>query len=262
MPAALAVELLHNFTLIHDDIMDQADFRRGEQAIHKKWSPSVAILAGDSMYTRSMLLLNRLDEDVDYRKVVNLFLEGIHKVCEGQALDMEFETRESVSLNEYMEMIRGKTAALLEASLQMGGVVAGCSRDELHLLQTIGSNLGQAFQIQDDLLDVTADPDKFGKRVAGDIYECKKTYLMILAMERCNKEQKKWLMECLKNKPMAASDVQQVIELYKTHGVIDSANQTIEQMYSTAIKSVERFGETEDKRDLIKLITTLKKRDY
>jgi len=262
MPAALAVELLHNFTLIHDDIMDQADFRRGEPSIHQKWNSSVAILSGDSMYTRSMLLLNQLGDDVDYRKVVNLFLEGINRVCEGQALDMEFENREVVKLSEYMNMIDGKTAALLVASLQMGGVVAGCSNDELQQLHAVGSNLGLAFQIQDDLLDVTADPETFGKRVAGDIYESKKTYLMILALDRSNKEQRKWLMECLNKKPLAESDVQKVIELYKTLGVIDSTKQVIDNMYGTAVKSVERFGETEDKRDLIQLITTLKKRDY
>ena len=202
VPAALAVELLHNFTLMHDDIMDQAEYRRGEQAVHKKWSESVAILSGDSMHTRALMLLNELGDPVVYRKVNSLFLDGINRVCEGQALDMEFESRVDVTIPEYMEMISGKTSALLEAALQMGGVIGGCSDEQLHTLKKVGGNLGRAFQIQDDWLDVIADPDKFGKRVAGDIYECKKTYLMILALERCNKEQKKWLTECLKSKPL------------------------------------------------------------
>lgn len=262
MPAALAVELLHNFTLMHDDIMDQAESRRGMPAIHKKWNEAVAILSGDSMYTRALLLLNDLDESVDYRKVNAIFLNGINKVCEGQALDMEFESREDVSLNEYMVMISGKTGALLEASLQMGGVIGECNEVQLSALHMIGENIGHAFQIQDDWLDVVADPDKFGKRVAGDIYECKKTYLMITALERCNKDQKKWLKECLRSKPLQDDDVQSVIELYRELGVIDDARTKMEELYDTAEQSLEIFGESEDKRDLIQLIRTLKKRDH
>lgn len=262
MPAALALELLHNFTLMHDDIMDQAESRRGKPAVHKKWDESVAILSGDSMHTRALLLLNELDKSVDYRKVNALFLNGINKVCEGQALDMEFESREDVTLNEYMVMIRGKTGALLEASLQMGGVIGGCNGAQLKTLQQVGENIGYAFQIQDDWLDVVADPDKFGKRVAGDIYECKKTYLMILALERCNKDQKKWLRECLRSKPLNDDDVQSVIELYTDLGVIEDTRTKMEQLYDAAEQSLKIFGESEDKRDLIQLIRTLKKRDH
>ncbi len=262
LPAALAVELLHNFTLMHDDIMDQADSRRGKPAIHRKWDESVAILCGDSMYTQALLLLNELDKSVDYRKVIALFLNGINKVCEGQALDMEFESRNDVTLSEYMAMISGKTGALLEASLQMGGVIGGSNINQLEALQQVGENIGHAFQIQDDWLDVVADPDKFGKRVAGDIYECKKTYLMILALERCNKDQKKWLRECLRDKPLNDEDVQSVIELYRECGVIEDARKKMEELYDTAEESLEIFGESEDKRDLIQLIRTLKKRDH
>jgi geranylgeranyl diphosphate synthase, type II len=262
MPAALAVELVHNFTLIHDDIMDQAGHRRGQPSVHKKWNSSVAILSGDSMYTRAMMLLDDLGEDVDYRRVINLFLQGINKICEGQALDMEFEQRETVLPDEYMEMIAGKTGALLESSLQMGGIIGGCSDEKLIHLQQVGSDLGYAFQIQDDLLDVIADPEKFGKRVAGDIFEGKKTYLMILALERCNKEQQKWLMDCLKSKPLRQHDVEMIINLYREHGVIESAREKIRQLYIDAENSLEIFGESEDKRDLIHLIKTLKKRDH
>lgn len=262
MPAALSVELLHNFTLIHDDIMDQAKERRGVPAVHHKWNSSVAILSGDSMYTLAMMLLNDLEDKVDYRKVMNLFLEGIQKICEGQALDMEFERRVDVSLDEYMRMIGGKTGALLEASLQMGGVIAGCTSRQLLQLRSVGTNLGFAFQIQDDLLDVIADPDKFGKRVAGDIYECKKTYLMILALDRCNKDQRKWLRECLKTKPLKQGEVDQVIKLYKDLDVIETTKKKIDQLYLNAEKSLEIFGESEDKRDLIQLIKTLKNRDH
>lgn len=262
MPAALAVELLHNFTLMHDDIMDQAESRRGKPAVHKKWKESVAILSGDSMHTRALLLLNKLDKSVDYRQVNTIFLNGINKVCEGQALDMEFETRDNVSLQEYMTMISGKTGALLEASLQMGGVVGKCNGTQLNALKKVGENIGHAFQIQDDWLDVVADPDKFGKRVAGDIYECKKTYLMILALERCNKDQKMWLRECLRNKPLQNDDVQSVIKLYRELDVIKDAQSKMAELYDEAEQSLEIFGESEDKHDLVKLIKTLKKRDH
>ena len=262
MPAALAVELLHNFTLMHDDIMDQAESRRGEPAVHIKWSESVAILSGDSLHTRALILLNDLDEAADYRKVNSLFLDGINRVCEGQALDMEFESRSDVSLSEYMMMIGGKTSALLEASLQMGGVVGSCSDRQLKALKNVGENIGRAFQIQDDWLDVVADPDKFGKRVAGDIYECKKTYLMVLALERGNKDQQKWLRDCLINKPIKDEDVESVIQLFHELDVIDSARSKMSELYDSAEQSLEIFGESEDKRDLIRLIRTLKKRDH
>ena len=262
MPAALAVELLHNFTLMHDDIMDQAESRRGEPSVHKKWSESIAILSGDSMHTRALILLNDLDESADYRKVNALFLDGINRVCEGQALDMEFESRSEVTISEYMKMIGGKTSALLEASLQMGGVIGGCSKEQLTALKNVGESIGRAFQIQDDWLDVVADPDKFGKRVAGDIYECKKTYLMVLALERCNKEQAKWLRTCLESKPLTDDDVESVIQLFRELDVIESTRSKMEELYETAEHSLEIFGESEDKRDLIQLIRTLKKRDH
>lgn len=262
MPAALAVELLHNFTLMHDDIMDQADSRRGMPSVHKKWNEPVAILSGDSMFTRAMLMLSELDESVDYRKITTVFLRGIDRVCEGQAMDMEFETRQDVTKREYMAMIEGKTAALLEVSLQMGGIVAGCDDEKLAALRLIGENIGYAFQVQDDWLDVVADPEKFGKRVAGDIYESKKTFLMTLALERCNNTQREWLLECLKKKPLSDSDVEQVIELYRELDVIDSAQSEIERLYGEAEQSLEIFGESQDKRDLIQLIRTLKKRDH
>ena len=262
MPAALAVELLHNFTLMHDDIMDQAESRRGEPSVHIKWDESVAILSGDSMHTRSLILLNDLEESADYRKVNSLFLDGINRVCEGQALDMEFESRNDVSISEYMMMIGGKTSALLEAALQMGGVIGNCNDQQLSALKKVGKNIGRAFQIQDDWLDVVADPEKFGKRVAGDIYECKKTYLMILALERSNKDQEKWLKGCLNSKPLKDKDVELVIDLFRELNVIDSARIKMEELYDSAEQCLEIFGESEDKRDLIQLIRTLKKRDH
>lgn len=262
LPAAVAIEMVHNFTLIHDDIMDQAQSRRGKPAIHLKWNPAIAILAGDSMFTQAMMQLSDLPGDVDYQKLTELFLEGINHVCEGQALDMEFEKNPEVSIEEYLLMIGGKTGGLIVTSLQMGGMIGGCSSEELDQLTKAGRFLGYGFQIQDDWLDVVADPDKFGKKPAGDIYEGKKTYLMVLALERCNKNQKKWLLQCLQSKPLSEEMVEQVVHLYSQLGVIEDAESQMIRYYSEAEKIVETFGESEDKRDLIKLIQTLKKREY
>ena len=262
MPAALAVELLHNFTLMHDDIMDQAENRRGKPAVHMKWDSSTAILAGDALFTRAMMQLQNLEDEVDHKKISAIFLDGINAVCEGQALDMDFENRVDVSPEEYLEMIAGKTGALLSASLQMGGIVAGADDEVLENLADLGNTLGYAFQIQDDLLDVVADPDKFGKTVAGDIVECKKTYLMVLSLEACNKDERKWLQECLNNKPIDQPKVEKVIDLYKELGIIEATKKKVDGYYSRAESILERFGESTYKQDLHKLIQTLKTREY
>ncbi|MEX0662471.1 MAG: polyprenyl synthetase family protein [Balneolaceae bacterium] len=262
LPAALAVELLHNFTLMHDDIMDQAQSRRGKPAVHIKWNMSTAILAGDGLFTQSMLCLQKLNEPVDHKEISGVFLEAINHVCEGQAMDMEFETRQDVSTEEYLEMISGKTGALISASMEMGGMVAGADQKTRLLLRELGETLGYAFQIQDDWLDVVADPDKFGKKVAGDIVEGKKTFLMTLSLDTCNKEDKKWLLTCLNNKPLDDSLVRKVIALYKKLGVIEETEKRIDGYYNRAEKILEKFGESDYKRDLNNLIKTLKTREY
>ncbi len=262
IPAAIAVELLHNFTLMHDDIMDQAESRRGRASVHLKWNTSTAILSGDSMYTQALLQVHKIPEDVDYKKVALVFLEGINRVCEGQALDMEFEERESVSIDEYLEMISGKTSALLSAGMQMGGIIAGSESSGIEKLAKLGDTLGLAFQIQDDWLDIVADPDKFGKKTAGDVFEGKKTYLMISLLNSCNKEEKKWLLNCLKNKPLAKPDVDKVIELYKKYDILESAAALKDSYYSEAENILNTFEESGYKQDLKQLIETLKAREY
>jgi len=262
LPAALATELLHNFTLMHDDIMDQAQSRRGEPAVHIKWNLSTAILAGDGLFTQSMLSLQNLPDSVNHKKISGIFLQAVNHVCEGQALDMEFETREEVSSEEYLEMISGKTGALISASMEMGGIVAGADQKTLLLLRELGGALGYAFQIQDDWLDVVADPDKFGKKVAGDIVEGKKTFLMTLLLESCNKVEKMWLLHCLNKKPLDNASVNKVIALYKNYGILETTELRIDGYYSRAEKILEKFGESEFKRDLNKLIKTLKTREY
>lgn len=262
LPAALAVELLHNFTLIHDDIMDQAVSRRGEPTVHIKWDLSTAILSGDGMFVRAFQELQNLPDDTDFRWIHRIFVEGINKVCEGQALDMEFEERSEVSAEEYMEMILGKTAALTAVSLQMGGIVAKAGHAEVEKLGLIGNSLGVAFQIQDDYLDVFGDQEKFGKKSGGDIYEGKKTFLMVTTLDRCDPEEKEWLNHTLQTRPLTNKSVKRVMELYQKYDVGTSAVNLLEHHYQKAILTLETFDESNYKEDLKNLINFLKNREY
>lgn len=262
LPAALAVELLHNFTLIHDDIMDQAKSRRGEPTVHIKWDLPTAILSGDGMFVRAFQELQNLSERVDFRWIHRIFVEGINKVCEGQALDMEFEKRREVSADEYMEMIMGKTAALTALSLQMGGVVAKASEAEVEKLGLIGESLGVAFQVQDDYLDVFADQEKFGKKRGGDIFEGKKTFLMVSTLDRCDPEEKEWLTTTLASRPLSEKSVNRVMELYEKYEMAVSARKLLEHHYQKALKTLETFDESKYKEDLRNLINFLKNREY
>jgi geranylgeranyl diphosphate synthase, type II len=261
LPAALAVELLHNFTLIHDDIMDQAGSRRGNPSVHTKWDEATAILAGDGMFVQSLLQLQNLSVEIDHKKVSEIFLNGINTVCEGQALDMEFENRKDVSGKEYLKMIGGKTAALLSASMQIGGVCAGAGDEDLKKLDIIGTSLGLAFQIQDDWLDVVADPEKFGKRKAGDIYEGKKTFLMLSALENCGADDRDKLLSYLEQLPLTSKQVDEVIGIYEKCGVSEDAKSTIKTYYSEAEKTLNEFADSNYKQDLFNLINFLKYRE-
>lgn len=182
LPAALAVETFHNFTLMHDDIMDNAPLRRGKATVHEKWNNNIAILSGDVMLVEAYKLLCTLDKEV-LADVLQLFNKTAVEVCEGQQFDMNFETQTSVVIAAYIEMIGLKTAVLLAASLQMGAIIAGAPTADARHLYDFGKYMGIAFQLQDDLLDVYGDPDKFGKQVGGDIISNKKTYLLIKALE-------------------------------------------------------------------------------
>lgn len=262
MPAATAVELVHNFTLIHDDIMDQAESRRGKPSVHMKWNLSTAILSGDGMYTQALLLLQNLPGEVDFKEINRVFLEGINRVCEGQALDMEFEQRLDVTPEEYLDMISGKTAALLSVSMRLGALCAGAPAEQVALAGELGHSLGIGFQVQDDLLDVIADPEKFGKTPGGDISEAKKTFLMVKTLQYCNKPERDWLVGCLKNRPLQPDDVQKVMELYKMYGVTEEARSLIGSYYQKAEKIAEQFGESDYKQDLYNLINYLKNREF
>lgn len=179
---ALAIEVFHNFTLMHDDIMDNAPLRRGKETVHEKWNKNVAILSGDVMLVESYKLIMQVDDHL-LRQVLNIFNETAVGVCEGQQTDMQFETRNDVHIDEYINMIRLKTAVLLGGALKIGAILGGAENADANLLQTFGEQLGIAFQLQDDILDVYGNPEKFGKQVGGDILSNKKTFLLIKALE-------------------------------------------------------------------------------
>jgi geranylgeranyl diphosphate synthase type II len=182
LPPALAIEVFHNFTLMHDDIMDNAPKRRGQTTVHEKWDNNVAILSGDVMLIEGYKLMMQVRENI-LRTVLDVFNETAVGVCEGQQLDMTFETSNDITIPEYINMIRLKTAVVLGGALKIGALIGNADLRDADLLSEFGINLGIAFQLQDDILDVYGDPEKFGKQVGGDIISNKKTYLLIKALE-------------------------------------------------------------------------------
>jgi geranylgeranyl diphosphate synthase type II len=188
MPAALAIEMFHNFSLVHDDIMDQAPLRRGMPTVYRKWNDTIAILSGDLMMIESIKLICRTPVD-NIRPLLNTFNQAAVQVCEGQQLDMDFEQRIDVSVAEYIEMITNKTAVLLGASLKIGAQIAGASEDDMYHVYEFGKNIGIAFQIQDDLLDSFGESARVGKKIGGDIVSNKKTLLLLEAIANANSTQ-------------------------------------------------------------------------
>lgn len=267
LPSALSIEIMHNFTLVHDDIMDSADTRRGKPSVFKKWNQNIAILSGDVMFADALKQLEYYGSNPDFSKaeyveIHKAFTEATITVCEGQALDMDFVERTEVDHNEYIEMIKGKTSALLACSLKMGAVSAHATDTQIQSLYNLGIEMGVAFQIQDDLLDVTADPEKFGKKVCGDIYEGKKTYLTILALERADDHQKRIIEKVLADDNPTGKEVDTVIEIMKSLNVISDITKEVDQHYENAINSLNGFNDSEFKHELKNLLIFLKNRDH
>ncbi len=234
--AATAIELFHNFSLIHDDIMDKAPVRRGMETVHIKYGESTALLAGDVMFVKAYEYLNKI-EPHNLQKVLHLFNVTASQVCEGQQLDMDFEKRETVSFDEYVNMITLKTSVLVAASLQLGAILGGAGTASQQHLYEFGKNLGIAFQVQDDYLDAFGDPEKFGKQIGGDILANKKTFLMIHAMEVATGSDKEELLALLSNNP--ADKVQRVLDIFKKCKVDEWAKQLKDNYYQTALQHLE-----------------------
>lgn len=192
LPAALAVEVFHNFTLVHDDIMDDAPLRRGKQTVHEKWDLNTGILSGDVMLIIAYQYFENYEPEI-FRDLAKLFSKTALEVCDGQQLDIDFETRNDVTIEEYINMIRLKTSVLVAAALKMGAIVAQADQKNADLIYNFGLNLGIAFQLQDDYLDTFGNPETFGKQVGGDIIENKKTFLYLKALELASSEDKEKL---------------------------------------------------------------------
>jgi len=258
--AAVAVELLHNFTLVHDDIMDNADKRRGRLTLHKKYNESTAILVGDSLLSVAYEYLLK-DCDTNSKDILYAFTKGLVEVCEGQGLDTEFEHRKNVSLDEYLLMIKMKTASMIKMCCKIGSTLGGGTKEEIKGITNYGLNLGIAFQIQDDLLDITADEEKFGKRIGGDLLEGKKTYLFIKALEKAKGEDRKTLLKVINNKGIRINQINKYKTLYEKINVINDAKDSINYYTKRALKSLYVIKNENDRNTLIWLADILLKRN-
>lgn len=251
VPYAVAIEVFHNFTLVHDDIMDKAPLRRGKATVHKKWNVNTAILSGDVMQVKVYDMLLKLDAPM-LKQVLAAFNKCAVEVCEGQQWDMEFETSADVSEQAYINMIRLKTAVLLGFSLQLGGMLAGAPAEDQKLLREFGINVGIGFQLKDDLLDAYADPKKFGKQVGGDIIANKKTFLLIHALEKASAAQRKELDYWLQSKKFNKREkVSHVLHLYNELGVPPQTEKKIAFYFGKAFAKLEKLSVGSDKIQIL-----------
>lgn len=246
---AIAIELFHNFTLIHDDIMDKAPLRRGMQTVHSKYGENTALLAGDVMLVKAYDYLNKINSSYIHA-VLDLFNRTAMEVCEGQQLDMDFEQKDEVSLDEYLRMIELKTSVALAASLQVGAILGGAGQRNQNLIYEFGKKLGMAFQVQDDYLDAFGDPKKFGKQVGGDILSNKKTFLLIHALETASAKNKKELQGLLKTN--GDNKIQRVIAIYKDAGVDGWALQLKNKYLDEALNHLEDIAVLSKRKEPLK----------
>ncbi|MBE0570651.1 MAG: polyprenyl synthetase family protein [Ignavibacteriaceae bacterium] len=244
--AAAAVEMLHNFTLVHDDIMDNADKRRGRLTLHKKYDHNTAILAGDSLLSIAYEFLLK-DCNGNAKEVISSFTQGLIEVCEGQSLDTDFELRKNVSLAEYIVMIKKKTAAMAEMCCRIGALLGGGTKAQVIALGNYGLNLGIAFQIQDDLLDISADEKEFGKTIGGDLVEGKKTFLFLEALEKSKGEDRKKLLKVIEKKGIRRNQVSGYKMIYEKLGVLDDARSEIRLYTLKALRSIHPLNEENKK---------------
>ncbi|MGJ5641724.1 polyprenyl synthetase family protein [Formosa sp. S-31] len=250
--AALSIEVFHNFSLIHDDIMDDAPLRRGNVTVHEKWDVNTGILSGDAMLIMAYQLFERYEPQV-FRDLAKLFSKTALEVCEGQQYDVDFETRDDVTIPEYLKMIEYKTAVLVGAAMQMGAIVAKATEEEQRLIYEFGKNLGIAFQLQDDYLDAFGDPKTFGKQVGGDIIENKKTYLYLKALEYSDAEQQQEIRHLFSINPSDSTDkIQSVKQMFVSSGAAEATKQEILVYTQKAFSVLNALGIDADKKTILK----------
>jgi geranylgeranyl diphosphate synthase type II len=261
MPLAAAVELFHNFSLIHDDIMDKAPLRRGKQTVHEKWNSNIAVLSGDVLFAKAYQQLNKCERTVS-SELFDVFSQTAKEVCEGQQYDMDFEKREDVTIELYMDMIRLKTSVLLACSLKMGAISAGASIKEAEMFYTAGIKLGLAFQLTDDYLDVFGESEKVGKQTGGDIISNKKTWLLLKALESAKPDQKEILLTWLSKKEFEPKQkVETVKNIFAELGLGTLLEKEIDLYYHKAFIDLKEACPDQDKAEyFISFIKTLMRR--
>lgn len=251
--AATAIEIFHNFSLIHDDIMDDAPLRRGKETVHEKWDLNTGILSGDAM----LILAYQYFEDYEpiiFQKLAKLFSKTALEVCEGQQYDVDFETRDDVTIPEYLKMIEYKTAVLVGAAMKMGAIVAETTEENADLIYAFGLNLGIAFQLQDDYLDAFGDPKTFGKQVGGDIIENKKTYLYLKAMEFSTNENKEMISHLFSIQPLDNTDkITSVKEIFNATGASKATQDAIMFYTQEAFEKLNQMAISEDKKMMLRV---------
>jgi geranylgeranyl diphosphate synthase type II len=252
LDAALSIEVFHNFSLIHDDIMDDAPLRRGYQTVHEKWDVNTGILSGDAMLIMAYQLFENY-EPVTFQALAKLFSKTALEVCEGQQYDVDFEMRDDVTMGEYLKMIEYKTAVLVGAAMKMGAIVANASLEDQHSIYEFGKNLGIAFQLQDDYLDVFGDPETFGKQVGGDIIENKKTYLYLKALEFSNEADRLELTQLFSSDPEDLSTkITTTKQIFVSSGSAEATKDAIQEYTHKAFGVLSTINISEDKKALLK----------
>ncbi|GGC83286.1 isoprenyl synthetase [Flavobacterium lutivivi] len=252
LAAATAVEVFHNFSLIHDDIMDDAPLRRGNETVHEKWNINTGILSGDAMLILAYQYFEQYEPNI-FQELAKLFSKTALEVCEGQQYDVDFETREDVTIPEYLKMIEYKTAVLVGASMKMGAIVAQTSEENKNLIYDFGLNLGIAFQLQDDYLDAFGNPETFGKQVGGDIIENKKTYLYLKAMEFAKPEEKEQLLHLFSIQPNDNTEkINSVKEIFNNTGASQETKNAIEKFTLKAFETLEKMDIKDSKKAVLK----------
>ncbi len=252
MDAALAVEMFHNFSLVHDDIMDDAPLRRGKVTVHEKWDVNTGILSGDAMLILSYQFFESYPPEI-YKELTSLFSKTAIEVCEGQQYDVDFETRDDVTIPEYLKMIEYKTSVLVAAAMKMGALVANASQKDADAIYEFGRNLGIAFQLQDDYLDAFGDPETFGKQIGGDIRENKKTFLYLKALEKANKQDKESLLHLYSIKPEdSTAKVEAVKSIFEESDAVGETKEAISAFTQKAFDELEKIDLRKESKALLK----------
>jgi geranylgeranyl diphosphate synthase type II len=256
LDAALAVEVFHNFSLIHDDIMDDAPLRRGQQTVHEKWDLNTGILSGDAMLIMAYQLFEKYPPNM-FQNLAILFSKTALEVCEGQQYDIDFETRNNVSILEYLKMIEYKTAVLVGAAMKMGAIIANASKEDQDRCYEFGKNLGIAFQLQDDYLDAFGDPKTFGKQVGGDIIENKKTYLYLKALEFSSETDQQQLTQLFSNNNTdPESKIQIVKQIFRASGSAEATQKAISSYTKKAFDILKTITISQPKKQILESFGT------